>query len=220
MKKTMKKNLRLFLPQFMLNIRRRQIEMKQLKTWKENGCPTPSPHKLKQITITEYQKKYGYTTLVETGTFMGDMVEAQKRNFKKIISVELSIDLFEKAKRRFKKDKNITIMQGDSGKVLQRIIKDINEPIIFWLDGHYSHGITAKGDKECPIYEELDAIFSKNNLDHILLIDDARCFIGENDYPTIKELTEYIKSKNEKCQVEVKHDIIRCIVNNFGFNLQ
>jgi hypothetical protein len=46
--------------------------------------------------------------------------------------------------------------------VLPLIIKDLNEPAIFWLDGHYSSGITAKGDKICPIFEELDSIFNNS----------------------------------------------------------
>jgi hypothetical protein len=106
----------------------------------------------------------------------------------------------------------VTIVQGDSGKVLPNILLEVNEPVIFWLDGHYSAGITAKGEKECPIFEELDAIFSSKKFNHILLIDDARCFIGEGDYPTIAQLTKYVNSKNEMYQVEVKHDIIRFVI--------
>jgi hypothetical protein len=93
--------------------------------------------------------------------------------------------------------------------VLPLIIKDLNEPAIFWLDGHYSSGITAKGDKICPIFEELDSIFNNKPLNHVLLIDDARLFVDEDDYPTIEKLTKYVKNKNNNYQVEVKDDIIR-----------
>ena len=192
-----KKILKASIPQFLLERLRKKWHI---------------PHLVKQMAIKEYQEKYGYTTLIETGTYKGDMVEAQKNNFKKIISIELSMDLFEKARERFKNDNQIFIVQGDSGKVLPNILKDINEPVIFWLDGHYSGGITAKGDKECPIYEELEAILIGKKFNHIILIDDARCFIGDGDYPTMKKLTEFIKSKNDKYQVEVKHDIIRYFI--------
>jgi hypothetical protein len=147
--------------------------------------------------------------LIETGTYLGDMVEAQKGKFKNIISIELSVSLFEKARNRFRNDKNVQILQGDSGKVLPNILKEISEPVIFWLDGHYSEGITAKGEKECPIFEEIDAIFDSLDLNHVLLIDDARCFDGNGDYPTIDNLVDYVKSKNVKYSVEVKNDIIR-----------
>ncbi|HTJ52990.1 MAG TPA: hypothetical protein VL443_26230 [Cyclobacteriaceae bacterium] len=209
MKNTFKKILEPFVPQVLLNTWRKRQDKKNFEEWKKNGCPIPTPHLVKQNTIDEYRKKYACATLVETGTYMGDMVEAQKKRFKKIVSIELGVDLFVKAKKRFSNDQNVTIVQGDSGKVLPVILKDIDEPALFWLDGHYSEGVTAKGDKECPIFEELDAIFSSKRLNHILLIDDARCYTGSGDYPTIDKLTEFIKNKNDKYQVEVKHDIIR-----------
>ena len=207
-----KKILRPFIPQLVLNTLKKRQGKRQLNKWNKKGCPVPPPHIVKQMTIQEYQDKYQYKVLVETGTYMGDMVEAQKKRFRKIYSIELGIDLFDKATKRFKNDKNVTIVQGDSGKVLPDIMLKLNEPAIFWLDGHYSAGITARGDKDCPIFEELDAIFSKKNFDHILLIDDARCFIGEGDYPTIEELTNYVRNKNEKYQVDVKHDTIRYVI--------
>ncbi len=198
------------MPQPVLNIRKKKNDQKQLAEWKQNGCPAPSPHIVKQITIQEYREKYQYKLLVETGTYLGDMVEAQKNTFSKIISIELGIDLFNKATRRFRKYKHITILHGDSGDVLPKILPEINEPAIFWLDGHYSSGITAKGNKNCPIFEELDAILSDDELNHVLLIDDARLFIGKGDYPTIEELEKYILDKNDQYKLEVKHDIIRC----------
>jgi hypothetical protein len=208
-----KKFFRPIIPQILLNLRNELIIKRQLKAWQKNGSPYPPPHIVKQMAIAEYQQKYRHTLLVETGTHLGDMVEAQRTKFKKIISIELGIDLFEQAQERFKNYTNITIVQGDSGKVLPKILNDIHEPAIFWLDGHYSAGITAKGDKESPIFEELDAILNSNNkYEHVLLIDDARCFNGEGDYPTIEKLTAYFQSKNDRYWLEVKHDIIRFVI--------
>ncbi len=204
-----KKILRPFIPKMFLKLIATFRRKKELENWQKNGCSNPPPHFVKQLIVSEYQNKYRYSTLIETGTYMGDMVEAQKNNFKKIISIELGDDLYKNAKIRFKDEKNIIIVKGDSGKVLPSILTDLNDPAIFWLDGHYSAGITAKGDKECPIFEELDAIFQSKKLNHILLIDDARCFNGEGDYPTIEQLSEYVKGKNQNYQVEVKNDIIR-----------
>lgn len=180
--------------------------------WQKNGCPVPPPHVVKQRIIKEYQQRYNYSTLIETGTYLGDMVEAQKSSFKKIISIELSNELYLEAKKRFKNDSNVLIVQGDSGKQLPEILKGITEPAIFWLDGHYSEGKTARGDKDCPIFEELDAIFDHAMYEHVILIDDARYFVGRGDYPTIDALAEYIRGKNQNYKVEVKHDIIRVTV--------
>ena len=212
MKNNIKNIVKHFVPQSLLNWRREKQMRWQYTEWQKNGSPVPTPHIVKQVVIANYQLKYGYSTLIETGTYLGDMVEAQKNRFKKIISIEIGLDLYEKAKERFKKNKYVFIVHGDSSKKLSEILKDINELVIFWLDGHYSAGITEKGDKECPIFEELDAIFANKRNNHILLIDDARLFTGRGDYPMIEELKVFIKSKNEKFNIDVKDDIIRCVI--------
>lgn len=191
---------------------KRRRDEERLKEWNRRGRPVPPPHIVKQMIIAEYREKYGYEILVETGTYMGDMVEAQKKRFREIYSIELGLDLFNKAVERFGGDNNVKIVQGDSGKVLPGILATVKEPAIFWLDGHYSAGITAKGDKNCPIFEELDAILDNRELDHVVLIDDARYFIGKGDYPTIDDLTSYVKSRNDKYRVVVECDTIRYVI--------
>lgn len=185
---------------------------KQLEQWKQAGAPAPPPHIVKQMTIKDYQRQYGYNILVETGTYLGEMVTAQKQHFKQIISIELGVELFKKAQQKFRNDRHVTILQGDSGKVLPQVVAQLSAPAIFWLDGHYSAGFTAKGEKECPIYEELDAILADNQFKHVLLIDDARCFIGKADYPTVAELKAYILKKDDRYRFEIKDDIIRCAI--------
>ena len=175
--------------------------------------------KVKQSTIEEFQKKYGYNVLIETGTFLGDMVETQRNNFKRIFSIELQYDLAEKARERFKDMGHIKILQGDSGKLLKTILTEVKEPAIFWLDAHYSNTVridnelieTAKTEKETPIMEELAIILSEGLKKNVILIDDARCFKGENDYPTIKALKDFLKRKGiiAMQQIKIKNDIIR-----------
>jgi hypothetical protein len=160
------------------------------------------------MAIEEYRKKFHTETLVETGTYLGEMVEAQRDHFKKIYSIELSEKLFNKAQKRFKAHLHIKILHGDSGIVLNKLMNEIGKPALFWLDGHYSHGMTAKGEKECPVPEELDTIF-KSSLPHIILIDDARLFNGTHDYPTIEQIEEIIRSNKQQYLVEIKDDIIR-----------
>ncbi len=216
MKTKIKEIFRSFIPPIILNKIKKYLNEKYFEQWKIDGCVGPPPRILKQLIIGEYQQKSSYKTFIETGTYRGDMVEAQKSRFKKIISIELSSNLYKKAKRRFIKDRHVIVIHGDSGKVLPKILDDIDEPVIFWLDAHYFGGITEKGDKVCPIIEELEAIFNSTLLNHIILIDDASFFDGKGDYPTIEELVTWIKSKNKEYQVEVKHDIIRCILSRLN----
>lgn len=179
-----------------------------IRDWEQQGRPIPPHPVVKQRIIRDYQRKYGYVVLVETGTYLGYMVSAQKKNFREIYSIELSDTLYERAVRKFKKYSHIHLLHGDSGEKLSLVTEKLKEPAIFWLDGHYSAGITAKANLNSPIWAELDTVLA-NRLDHIILIDDAREFTGKNDYPTYEETKSFILSKNSKYKVSVEHDIIR-----------
>ena len=206
----MNNSIRLFLksitPNFILNLRMQY----QVIKWKIKGKPAPPPHFIKRVAIKTLQKEFGYTILVETGTLYGDMVEAQLNNFEKIISIELNKSLCERAKNKFKNNKKVEIIEGDSGVVLNDLAKRLNAPAIFWLDGHYSGGITSKSSKDCPIYEEISGIMSNNNFDNIFLIDDAVDFNGKNDYPTIEELKTFVSNLNPRYRYKVVNNMIYC----------
>lgn len=182
----------------------------QFAEWEKNGRPLPPPHIVKQKVIEEFRKKFRTEILIETGTYLGEMIDAQRNNFKKIYSIELSERLFLKAQNRFKNYSHIQILLGDSGAVLNKLMNGIDKPALFWLDGHYSGGITAKGEKECPVPEELKTIL-KSPLPHIILIDDARLFNGTNDYPTLDEIKQLCEKSDRVYTLTLKDDIIRLI---------
>lgn len=180
-----------------------------LREWKSNGRPSPPPQIYKHSVIKEYANKYGTRVFIETGTFMGDTIESCKRTFKRLVSIELDQKLYQKAKHRFKNNKHVYLYQGDSGEVIEKVLSDVSEPCLFWLDGHYSEGVTAKGDLNTPIIAEVTHILNRWIDGHVILIDDARCFIGKEDYPTIGFLCDYIKSRNPNLNFSVNFDIIR-----------
>lgn len=162
--------------------------------WIKAGKPLPPSHLSKQQHLKKWSDKNGLNVLVETGTYLGDMVFAMQDQFEKIISIELADIFYQKAVARFRKQAHIQIVRGDSGKVLHDIMPAIQQKSLIWLDGHYSGGITGRGEKDCPVYEELRHIFA-SPFDHTILIDDARLFIGKDDYPTIEELRKYVAAE-------------------------
>src|SRR6185369_12783983 len=129
-----KKILKPLVPEMILTPFRQIRNKKEIEDWKNNGCPAPPPPIVKQIILGDYQQKSGYSTFTETGTYMGEMVEAQKARFKKIFSIELGAELFNQAKKRFVNDRHISIIKGDSGKMLSVIMRSVIDPAIFWLD--------------------------------------------------------------------------------------
>ena len=124
--------------------------------WKLNGIKILSydincTGEVKRGLIANIQKKSNFNTFIETGTYLGDTLDFFKNSFINLISIELSGEYYTKAVDRFKDIKNIKIINGDSGEKLSEILKTINEPCLFWLDGHYSSGDTARGEKDTPI---------------------------------------------------------------------
>ncbi len=182
------------------------LKRRHIVSWEKNNYPVPAPHAIKQLSILYHALVYKINVLVETGTYLGDMVWAQKDYFQKIYSIELSEELFQKAKRRFRNKGNVELIQGDSSEKISEILSKIMSPVLFWLDGHYSGGITAKGAKVCPIYGELEHVF-KSSYSHVILIDDARLFTGNDDYPTLNELSGFV-SDNSTYKMKVENDII------------
>ena len=159
--------------------------------------------------VLGYGERYGLQTLVETGTFMGDTVAAGLTQFGRIYSVELSAGLARLAQQRFQADPHVTILQGDSASVLPGILAQVHGPCLFWLDGHYSGGITALGSAVTPVLAELEAVFAHAVRTHVILIDDARDFRPEKNHPTLEELRAFVAARRPDLLFEVEDDIIR-----------
>ena len=181
----------------------------ELRFWEKKGKPIPLPRLMKQAIIKQYAREFSIDTLIETGTYLGDMVHATKDTFSKIVTIELNKYLFERAKKKFARFDHISVIEGSSAEVLPQILIDITQPCLFWLDAHYSGGITAKDKLETPIIQELSYILHHSVAEHVILIDDAREFVGRNGYPTIQKLQNLTFERHPDWIFEVKDDIIR-----------
>jgi len=201
-----KAGLKKLIPYEILKLQR---DRKALKIWESQGRPAPPPHVIKENAIKEYAKLFNTRTLIETGTYKGDMVYAMRRYFDRVVSFELDPLLHDEARKRFAPDQNVSIVLGDSGQILGEHLATITEPCLFWLDGHYSGGVTARAALSTPIKNELDQILNHNVSGHVILVDDARCFNGDDDYPTLQELKHFILNIKPDWEFSVRDDIIR-----------
>jgi FkbM family methyltransferase len=133
-------------------------------------------HSLLPEFLAEMARIFGAEVFVETGTFFGDTADVARNFFREVYTVELGQDLYAAAVQRFAQYDNCHVYQGDSADVLKAILPSIKGKILFWLDAHYSKGITAKGKANTPIVAELYAIKQSGINDAIILIDDIRHF--------------------------------------------
>lgn len=84
-------------------------DKRELREWQEHGKPVPPPLMVKQMAILRYAKEFKCETLVETGTYLGDMVAAMIEDFQTIHTIELDTAIFESARKRFKNRPNVLL---------------------------------------------------------------------------------------------------------------
>jgi hypothetical protein len=184
----------------------RRIDLRIWSKGSGNGRPL---HFTKESVVRDYAARFGLRNFIETGTYMGDMAHAVRDTFDRIITVELDGSFCRAARWRLRKLSHVTVIQGDSSAVLPTLLQSVREPCLFWLDAHYSGWPTSKADTETPVVRELDAILDHPVRDHVVLIDDACCFTGANDYPTVAELRQFVGSRRPDMTLELAEDIIR-----------
>jgi hypothetical protein len=190
-------------------------ENKAISRWRAEGSPVPPPHAYKRNVVRQYARRFRLRTLVETGTYQGEMVREMKRYFRRIYSIELDEQFHMEARREFSRVPWITLLQGDSAQKLPEILDRIQMPALFWLDGHWSGGNTARGPKDTPIVEELAAILKHPVRGHVILVDDARCFTGKDDYPALEDVRTSILKQWPHSAIAVEDDVIRITPSSF-----
>lgn len=177
--------------------------------WRVAGRPVPPPPFVKHAIVKDYQRRFGLRVFVETGTFAGDMIDAVKRRFQRLVSIELDPAWHARAVERFRSDGHVSLLEGDSGARLKEVLASLTEPALFWLDAHYSGPLTARGVVDSPITQELGAVRAHSVKGHVVLIDDMRYFTGRDGYPTVEELVAWIRAGDPAAVVEVKDDVLR-----------
>jgi hypothetical protein len=181
---------------------------KNRREWIKSGRPKKVPHLEKENVVLAYARSFGTDILVETGTFQGEMVSAMRNRFEQIYSIELHPELHQRAAERFRRFSHINLVKGDSAQILPRIAAEIQESCLFWLDAHYSGGITARGEVDTPVSVELETVLKRRQSD-VVLIDDSFDFNGSNGYPTLEELEGAVRGARPDYDFTVSDYIIR-----------
>jgi len=150
--------------------------------------PSLDIHTLKSILnkdkkVKKLFKDYKFNNFIETGTHTGTTAFEMSKYFKRVDTIEIAKNLFDHCKsiKEQKQLTNVNLHLGDSSILLEKIFKNLKGESIFFLDGHYSHGITGRGNKDVPLLEELKTINSNYNYSSIIIIDDARLFGTDKD---------------------------------------
>lgn len=175
--------------------------------WQQRGFEAPSPIFIKRKVLL--RNGLPDSTWIETGTYLGETTRFLAKRSRFVYSLEPEAGLFTNAREMFKGNSKVQIIHGSSEAVLPNLLPSINGNVNFWLDGHYSSGLTFKGPQDTPIAEELSCI--AKNLAHFnrvcVLIDDIRLFVKSSDqsYPPLDFLVAWAGDNNFQWHIE--HDI-------------
>lgn len=166
--------------------------------WIKKRYEAPSPRFIKTAVLL--RNSIPNAVWVETGTYLGQTTKVLSKHGSFVYSIEPQPQLYENAAGHFKAHKNVQIIKGLSENIFPSLLPSLSGNVNFWLDGHFSAGITHKGPNETPILIEL-ACISKNRVrfnNICIMIDDVRSFKsveGNNSgYPPIGEIVKWAES--------------------------
>lgn len=141
-------------------------------------------------------KKFTYNRIfIETGFGSGIGVDsALYAGFEKVYSIEFYPKRYERGKEKFKKFKQVTLIWGDSGEELIKLLTTIDKPATFWLDAHFDYTVNMAREypvpltDPLPVLKEIEAIGNHPIKTHTILVDDMIMINkGHPTWPAIKE---------------------------------
>jgi len=141
------------------------------------------PHKL----ALELKAQHRLRFFVETGTLIGKTAAWAAGYFEHVYTVEISDQFYALARNRLIGIyHNITLLHGDSGKLLPGVLAKLPGPALVWLDAHWSHDL-GTAPTACPLLAEIAAVVNAP-VRCVTLIDDARLFTGRDGWPALADI--------------------------------
>jgi hypothetical protein len=123
-------------------LRRMGLPVDDYRSWASREYSAPSPPFVKQRVVR--RNGLPNATWVETGTYLGDTTSVLSRIGSMVYSIEPEPSLFANARKRFAGVRNVEIINGLSEDVLPALLPQLRDDVCFWLDGHYSAGLTSR----------------------------------------------------------------------------
>ena len=115
---------------------------------------------------------------IETGSYRGEGIKhmLKRSQYEQIHSIELAEQWYEHCCQLFNGEPRVHLHHGNSKSKLPEVAGDYDEPITFFLDGHFSGRAEQFGDEETPLMDELEYLAARQCVGDIVIIDDCRMF--------------------------------------------
>lgn len=130
---------------------------------------------------------FGIRTFIETGTAHGATALKASKIFPNVHTIELADGLYKKSSVLL--SGKASCYHGRSVDALKKILPPMaKNPVVYWLDAHYSGGPTAGAGEQCALLDEIGVINARPDNNDFIIIDDAHVFFSPAVYGQIKWL--------------------------------
>jgi predicted O-methyltransferase YrrM len=141
------------------------------------------------------QRKYQISTVVETGSFVGNTTILFGYLFDEVHTVEINSDFYQITKSNLKGFSNVKCYLGSSEQVFKKLLPSLkNKTVLFYLDAHW--------EAFWPLLDELEEISKTHRDNCVIVIDDfkvpGRVDIPYDAYWPHECSLEYIEEKLNK----------------------
>ena len=164
--------------------------------------------------VRALREQFHIARFIETGTFIGETASWAASQFREVITIEASPQLYEHTARRWAHVGNVRFVQADSRVALGPALAASDEPALLWLDGHWSDGLTFGAGNECPLLQELQAVAASAQ-EHFIVIDDARLFAAPPpaphdvaQWPTLDAVMDALRDNGRSPYIVYIEDVI------------
>lgn len=166
--------------------------------------------------IKKIKDEFNFDCFIETGTYRATTAIWASTLFKKVYTIEAYKPLYDEVISVRKNYPNVSFIFGNSKEKLEEVLFEVKEPVIIWLDAHYSGEGTFGENEKCPLIKEIELI---NNFDYdsIILIDDARVFLspysmrfGLEEWPDITTILDILNEVRGR-YIIILEDVIFCV---------
>lgn len=156
----------------------------------------------------------GIKNFVETGTYQAGTAVWAAGQFQQAYTIEAAKPLYDAAVEKFGTVPNLHFHFGDSRSCLEKIQQSLDGPTLYWLDAHWSGGVTFGEGAECPLLNEIEKV-NQGSPDSIILIDDARLFLSPpprphdaNQWPDLLTVLNALAQPKPRRYIIVHQDVI------------
>jgi hypothetical protein len=146
--------------------------------WRLGNFSFNNPRNLTKFRqIKAVARESGAQCLIESGTYRGHTTKRCVPVFKNIVTVEIDESLARDAKQFLKNSSNVEVVQGDVIDSLPGILaRDDMHDILVYLDGHFSGGITGRGQSDEPACDAINVLSEYRDKLSAIIVDDFREF--------------------------------------------